>query len=230
MLLVALLVIPSMLLDHPGVPEPWHGLGVVLNWFIWFAFLTELIVMLAVTPNRWTYLRRNPLDLIIVVLTPPFLTNVLNGVRLLRLVRVARLLRLEPLIRWLFRSGGLKYAAVFAGLVALASAEAFSVIEKTSYFDGLYWSLTTITTVGYGDELPTTTESKIVAMIVMLVGIGFFAALAGALADLFIRGRTEELVAAEHEELTADAELLAKVDAMAEQLEEVRAALRVRVQ
>jgi hypothetical protein len=79
----------------------------------------------------------------------------------------------------------------------LAAAEAFSVEENTSYFIALYWAVTTVTTVGYGDRLPTTTEAEITAMIVMLVGIGFFAALAGALANLFIEGRAHEIAEAE---------------------------------
>lgn len=208
--------------------EPWHSLGVALNWLIWTAFLIELVVMLAVAPRRWSYLRRHPLDLVIVVLTPPFLSGVLNGVRLLRLVRVARLVRLKPLVAWLFRSGGVKYAALFTGLVVLAAAEAFSIEENTSYFTALYWAVTTVTTVGYGDKLPTTTEAEITAMIVMVVGIGFFAALAGALANQFIEGRAEEIVEAEREALTADEHLLARVEGIAQQLEELRVVLRSR--
>jgi hypothetical protein len=127
---------------------------------------------------------------------------------------------------WLFRSGGLKYAAAFTSLVVLAAAEAFSVEENTSYFIGLYWAVTTVTTVGYGDKLPTTTEAEITAMTVMVVGIGFFAALAGTLANLFIEGRAKEIAAAERQALSADEALLARVDAIAEQLQELPASLR----
>ncbi len=56
-------------------------------------------------------------------------------------------------------------------------------------------------------------------MIVMLVGIGFFAALAGGLADRFIEGRAQEIAEAELQVLSADEELMAKVDAITEQLE-----------
>jgi voltage-gated potassium channel len=140
------------------------------------------------------------------------------------------LLRLEPLVRWLFRSGGLKYAAAFTSLVVLAAAEAFSVVEKTSYFDGLYWAVTTMTTVGYGDELPTTDEAKVMAMFVMIVGIGFFAALAGALADHFIEGRAIELDRVDRiaHEADPDAALLARIDAIARQLDELREAVAAR--
>ena len=64
-------------------------------------------------------------------------------------------------------------------------------MEKTTYLDGLYWAVTT--PVGYGDER----RGEVMAMFVMVVGIGFFAALAGALADRFIEGHARELGAAE---------------------------------
>jgi voltage-gated potassium channel len=160
--------------------------------------------------------------------TPPFLGSLFTGVRLLRLLRVARLVRLKPLVAWLFRSGGIRYALLFTVLVVFAAAEAFSIEENTSYFTGLYWAVTTVTTVGYGDKLPTTTEAEITAMIVMVIGIGFFAALAGSLANLFIEGRVEELTDAERAVLSADEALAAKADAIAAQLDELRAALRAR--
>jgi hypothetical protein len=77
--------------------------------------------MLMAIPKRWDYLRRHPVDVVVVLLKPPFLTSLFNGVRLLRLVRVARLLRLEPLITWMSRSGGLKFAAGFTALVVLVA-------------------------------------------------------------------------------------------------------------
>jgi voltage-gated potassium channel Kch len=88
--------------------------------------------------------------------------------------------------------------------------------------------VTTVTTVGYGTPSPSKTESEIIAMIVMVVGIGFFAALAGSLANQFIEGREREIADAEQAILTADEHLLARVEAIAEQLDEVRTALRTR--
>lgn len=55
------------------------------------------------------------------------------------------------------------------------------------------------------------------------VGSGSFAALVRAVTDLFIKGHTEELMEAERLALGTDAELLAKVESVAEQLEELRA-------
>jgi voltage-gated potassium channel len=67
-----------------------------------------------------------------------------------------------------------------------------------------------MTTVGYGDELPTTTEAKLLSMALMVVGIGFFAAVTGAFADRFIR-RDEEM-RVEQVEAAAPDDVVTQVD------------------
>jgi voltage-gated potassium channel len=67
-----------------------------------------------------------------------------------------------------------------------------------------------MTTVGYGDELPTTVEAKLLAMALMVVGIGYFAVVTGALADRFIK-RDEEMHV-EAIEAEGPADLAAQVD------------------
>jgi voltage-gated potassium channel len=58
---------------------------------IWLVFTAELVSMLMVVPNRWKYLRTHPLDVAIVVLTPPVAPAILQSIRLLRVLRVLRL-------------------------------------------------------------------------------------------------------------------------------------------
>lgn len=96
-------------------------------------------------------------------------------------------------------------------LVVLTGAAAFESAQPgKDYFDGVYWAISTMTTVGYGDELPTTVESKVIAMALMLVGIGYFAVITGAIAERFIeRGQEEHAEAVEAE---APDDLGAQVD------------------
>ncbi len=75
LLVAAVLSIPTTILQFTQVSEPPHTLGEVLNWLIWLAFLAELVAMLALVQNRARYLLANPIDLAIVVLTPPFLVG-----------------------------------------------------------------------------------------------------------------------------------------------------------
>jgi voltage-gated potassium channel len=179
-------------------------------------------------------LRHNPVSVAIVVLTPPFLPALLQSLRALRLsrvVRVARLLRLAPLFRLAFTLRGLRYATLFTLLVVLTGAAAFENAEPgKEYFDGVYWAVSTMTTVGYGDELPTTHEAKVLAMVRMLVGIGYFAVITGAIAERFIEsgeeGRVDPVEANAGDDLAAQVDRLAlRARELAVELDAFRAAV-----
>ena len=137
----------------------------------------------------------------IVVLTPPFLPSLVQSARMLRLLRLLRFLRLAPLVRVLFSAEGLRYAAVLTVLTALTGGAAFASVENISVGDGLYWALTTMTTVGYGDVTPKTAEGKAIAIAVMLIGIGFATLLIGAIAERFIRPSSDGVEDAEDDVL-----------------------------
>jgi voltage-gated potassium channel len=223
LLVAAVLSIPATILQTTQVSEPWGALGTALNWGIWIAFLTELVVMLAIVPNRRRYLIAHPLDLAIVVLTPPLLTSAVQGVRLLRLLRVFRLLRLAPLARAAFSLEGVKAAASLALLTGIAGGGGFAAEEGISFGNGIYWAITTMTTVGYGDITPKTTESKVIAVVVMLVGIGTATLVIGAVAQRFLAHTVE------HVEIAED-DLLVQVREISARLGRLERALRERTQ
>ena len=52
LIVAAVLTIPTTILQNASIGEPWDAIGLALNWAIWFGFLAELVVMLAVVPNR----------------------------------------------------------------------------------------------------------------------------------------------------------------------------------
>src|SRR5206468_7497434 len=108
MLVAALLVVPVVAVEQSSLGEPWTSLASVLNWAIWIAFASEVVVMLAVVPNKWRWVRTHPLEIFIVVATPPFIPTGLAGARALRLLRLFRLLRLASLARRTFSLAGLR--------------------------------------------------------------------------------------------------------------------------
>ena len=110
-----------------------HGvktLGDVLNWVIWAAFATELVVMLAVVRDRMGWLRKHPLEAAIVLLTAPVLPASLQALRMFRLLRVLRIAVLVKEYRRLFTLEGVRGAAVIAAIAAFGGGAIFSVVEK----------------------------------------------------------------------------------------------------
>jgi voltage-gated potassium channel len=226
MLIAAALVIPVIIIEEANPGEPLDTIAAVLNYGIWIAFLVEVVVMLAVVPDRWLWLRKHPIEVIIVVLTPPFLLAALAPVRALRLLRLGRLLQLAPLIRRLFTPQGVKYTAVLALLTALAAGEAFHAVEEdVSRWNGVYWAIATMTTVGYGDINPMTEQGKVIAVIVMIVGIGFVALVTGAVAERFLAPRVDQVEEAEQEIERTEEDLLRQVRQMSAQLADLERAL-----
>jgi hypothetical protein len=58
LIVAAVLTIPVTILQLLPPPDPWRTMADVLNWLIWFAFLAEVVVMLAVVPSKPAWLRR----------------------------------------------------------------------------------------------------------------------------------------------------------------------------
>jgi voltage-gated potassium channel len=230
LIIAALLVVPAIVIEESPVGEPWDTMAAVLNWGIWLAFLAEVVVMLAVVPNRWRWLREHPLELVVVIFTPPFLPASLQSIRVLRLLR---LLRLFPLVRYshrLFSAEGLRYAGLLTLLVAIGGGTAYAALEeRPTAWDGIWWAVTTMTTVGYGDQFPTTAEGRVLGMVVMLVGIGFLTMLIGAAAERFVvRDVQEDFEEVERELSASDEQMLRELRGMRGQLDALEVALRSR--
>jgi voltage-gated potassium channel len=195
LLVFALLTIPAIALEYGDAGEPWEAIGVALNWMIWLAFVAEVVIMLRVVPDRGRWLRDHPLDLAIVIFTPPFLPASLQAARVFRLLRLLRLLKAGVLARRVFSTEGVRDAAVLTLIAVLGGGAAFAALEKDqdlSAWDGVWWAITTVTTVGYGDPPVTTDGGRIVAICLMVTGIGFVAVLTAAAAERFLRSRREQ--------------------------------------
>jgi voltage-gated potassium channel len=218
LLAAALLTIPAIVIEQSGVNEPWDTTAIVLNWTIWTAFVIEIGLMLSVVDDRWRWLREHPLDVAIVVLTPPFLPASLQAARVFRLLRLVRLLKLAVLARRLLSTEGVRDAAVFALVTVLGGGAAFAAVEHghhdqpVSAWDGVWWAITTVTTVGYGDLSPATNGGRAIAIVVMVVGIGFVAIVTAAAAERFMRSREAEAERAELRERLD--EVLRRLDRM----------------
>jgi voltage-gated potassium channel len=152
-----------------------------LDWSIWAIFALDISVRTYLAERKIDYLRRNWFDVMIVVL--PFL----RPLRVLRSVRAIRLLRAGPFLirvtansRELLRHRGLQWVLLLGLAIIFTCATIVWGLERNQggtigdYGDALWWAFATVTTVGYGDTTPVTTEGRAVAVFLMLVGISFF--------------------------------------------------------
>jgi voltage-gated potassium channel len=130
LLAFALLTIPAIALEYGDAGQPWEAVGIALNCVIWLAFLAEVVIMLRVVPDRARWLRDHPLDLAIVILTPPFLPAALQAARVFRLLRLLPLLKAGVLARRVFSTEGVRDAAVLTLIAVLGGGAAFAAVEK----------------------------------------------------------------------------------------------------
>jgi voltage-gated potassium channel len=80
--------------------------------------------------------------------------------------------------------------AVITVFVVVVSGAVESVVDTGDFYslwDGIWWAVVTVTTVGYGDIRVTSVQGRIVAMVVMLVGIGFLSVLTATIASHFVK-------------------------------------------
>lgn len=139
-----------------------------------------------------------------------------RGLRIFRLLRLLRLIRafagigraLTHVDR-LANHKGLVWLVVGWGAVMLLSATGLYVAENgvneaiDNPLDALWWGLTTMTTVGYGDVYPTTDEGRLAAAVLMILGIGLYSAITATITSFLIVGDRRTDLADQLERLAA---------------------------
>lgn len=194
-----------------------------IDFFVCIIFLTDFFVRLYSAPSKSKFLRWGWIDFVSSI---PMLSIFRVG-RVVRIVRVFRILRAfrstENLVRYFLhhrKVTSLAAVAAISFIVMVFSAIAVLNFEDSpdanikDAGDAFWWAFVTMTTVGYGDKYPLTTEGRIIACALMIAGAGLFATLTGFIASMFLQpeAKTAET---EIQQLTREVQTLAeKVDAL----------------
>lgn len=158
----------------------------LVQWVSWGAFAADLLYGLSTARNKKNYLVKHPIDIAAVIL--PFL----RPLRLLRVIsfgglvlqKVAMGRQLAITIKVLIASIFIAYVAAIQITISERAVEGSNI---KNFGDGLWWSITTVTTVGYGDRYPTTVEGKFLAVGLMIVGISLMGVITASVAAWFVK-------------------------------------------
>lgn len=202
-LVLSIYVLVTLLVDtfFKLPPEVSRILNIADN-AICLVFLTDFGIRFYRAESKLKFMRWGWIDLISSIPTLDFM----RAGRMLRLIRLLRILRAfrstKHLVHHIFKrrtQGALTAAAIIAVLMIIFSSIAILQVEddpnsniKTAE-DAIWWAYVTITTVGYGDKFPVTTEGRIIAALLMTVGVGLFGTFTAYLASWFV-GETKKEV------------------------------------
>jgi voltage-gated potassium channel len=164
----------------------------IVQWVSWVAFATDLIYGLIKAKSKKQYLKKHPLEVAAVLL--PFL-------RPLRLMRVISFGGLAIQKVAIGRQFAITIKVFLASIfVAYISAVQMTITERAvegsnikNFGDGIWWAITTVTTVGYGDRYPTTTEGRFLAVALMIMGISLMGVITASVAAWFVKMGQEDL-------------------------------------
>lgn len=193
------------------------------DWAICVLFFADFLLTFARAKNKLRYLATwGWLDLISSIPASGAF-RIARSARVVRILRIFRALRAARLLSRglsLTRPANGVVGATLLGIivmmvssVAILNAEVGEQANIRTADDAIWWALTTITTVGYGDRYPTTPEGRMIGAVVMVVGVGLFGVLTAFLASLFVKAEEEQVdqdLVAIREELAEMRQLLEK--------------------
>ncbi len=171
------------------------------DYLICIFFFCEFVYRFCKSGDRLSFMKWGWVDL----LSSIPMVDFLRAGRLLRLIRLLRVIRAfrssQQLLNHIFKNkakGTLTSVSILAVLVIIFSAIAILQVEndpnsniKTAE-DAIWWTYATITTVGYGDKYPVTTEGRLLAMLLMTFGVGLFGTFTAYVASVFVGNNVEE--------------------------------------
>jgi voltage-gated potassium channel len=198
-LILTIYVLLALLIDtFFNLPDELSKLLGIIDNIICILFIFDFFVRFFKANNKLDFLKWGWIDLISSI---PTIAVLRYGrfVRLIRLVRLLRALRsTNKILTHVFKNraqGTFTSVAIFAILIVVFSSIGILLVEndansniKTAE-DAIWWAYVTVTTVGYGDKFPVTTEGRFIAIILMSTGVGLFGTFSGFIASWFVKDK-----------------------------------------
>lgn len=192
---VCILCVVSITFAILDFTKPLNPVQVRVDNIVYGLFVIDYIVRFVIADNKKEFIKRNIFDLIAII---PFnsafrVFRILKFTRLLKFAKLTKLFRIGSMfarmltkIRRFVNTNGFKYVLMLTGVSILAGTFGMIYFEQMTFSDALWWSFVTATTVGYGDLSPSTNAGRIIASLLMLVGIGLIGSLTSSITSFFL--------------------------------------------
>lgn len=174
-----------------------------IDFSILIVFAIDYVYRFIRAEKKWTFFKSNILDLVAII---PFdkafrvariarlgrlvrISRLSNALKLLKLFRIAVFLKKSSsTLREILKTNGLIYVMLATVFIVFLGALGIMIVEPEigAFGDSLWWSIVTATTVGYGDISPKSTGGRVIAGLLMIVGIGFLGMVTGSIATYFV--------------------------------------------
>lgn len=177
--------------------RPWQQM---LDYGILTVFVVDYVIRFHVAKDKREFVRHNICDLIAIL---PFHT-VFRAFKIAKIGRVLKFAKIPRIFAFLYRpmkkakvflnTNGFKYVAFVTVVMIGAGGFLIHYAEGMSFSDGIWWAFVTATTVGYGDISPNTFYGRIIAMVLMLVGIGLIGTVTSTITSYFLNAGQKKSV------------------------------------
>ncbi|MEE2954495.1 MAG: ion transporter [Bacteroidota bacterium] len=242
--LIVISVIGVILDSDKEIHIKYGSLLMIIEWVFTGIFTIEYILRIysSSTRRRYIFSTMGIIDLLSII--PTYLTLVFSGpighlidIRILRLIRVFRIFRLTNYLRSghrmqiALRSSRPKIIVfiLYISLVVVVLGTLMYIVEGQkngfeSIADSIYWTVVTLTTVGYGDVIPITALGKTISVVIMLLGYAIIAVPTGIVSAEFARNDQEqlknqgEIMEKENQIISKEEEILQKINSLSKQL------------
>jgi voltage-gated potassium channel len=231
-LILSIYVLIALLIQSL-VPLPPDAVA-LLDWIdllVCIVFLTDFFVRFRRAPSKLAFLKWGWIDFVSSIPA----VNIFRVGRVVRIIRIMRVLRAfrstKNLLVYLLRerkTTSLAAVTTISLIVVIFAAIAVLQFETSpdsnikTAGDAFWWAFVTVTTVGYGDKFPLSTEGRIVACILMAVGVGLFGTVTGFIASLFVEPELTQDGSAHDRVLQEIRSLDAKISSLEAKLDELK--------
>ncbi|MGB5276332.1 MAG: potassium channel family protein [Gammaproteobacteria bacterium] len=229
MILIAAWIIVEWYASAKDVFPPY--LNVISDWLVWGFFLLETVSLTILVDNKWRYLSTNWLNLVIIIAAFPVLwvgRTEVAALRTLRLFLVLPLLfGISKTVRSVLARNQLGITLLVALFIIIAAGILIAGLDPAidNIWDGFWWAWVTVTTVGYGDIVPTSGPGKIFGGLLILFGLGLFSLITASFSAFLLAKDEEQLIKDEKEELVRLGRIEERIDKLEKILKRLESTL-----